>query len=469
MRRQLLMWLLIPLSLLVALDICLSYRSSTQMATEVYDKTLLGSARIIAEQIRYENGAFQVVIPPAALELFQSDSNDRVYYSIIGPSGHLLAGSIDLPNYRQALGYDEYQYFDLPFRGDDVRIVVLSQPIFNMPDQPPVIIAVAQTRHAYEAFIHELWINTIHQQLFILVLTAILVWFGLRRGLTPLTRLQHIVQRRQHNALHPLDMRDVPQELVPLVDAMNDYIARLDEHIASQHRFIAHASHQLRTPLTVLNTQVNYALRSTDISSKDTALHGIHDGIRHATRLVNQLLNLSKAEMADHIQQTHHVDLVVIIQHVMETLAIQAQIKHIDLGVECDESGIIVNDPLSMLHEMLSNLVDNAIRYTPNNGIVTIHATCHQDQVILQVSDNGPGIPAADYDQVFERFYQIRGRQSDGYGLGLAIVREIVQASHGEIQLSSPETHSGLIVTITLPLISSHSSFQHSRSPHLLS
>lgn len=453
LRRQLLTWLLIPLSLLVALDIWLSYRNAHHTATQIYDKTLLGSARIIAEQVHYDNGSFQVIIPPAALELFQSDSDDRVYYSIIAPTGHLLAGSIDLPDYRTQLHHDEYRFFNLPFRGDEVRIVALSQPVFATPDQGPVLIQVAQTRHGYEDLMYELWINTLHQQLLILCLTAVLVWFGLRRGLSPLTRLQHIVQRRQPNTLHPLDMQDVPQELIPLVEAMNDYISRLDEHIAAQHRFIAHASHQLRTPLAVLNTQVNYALRSPDSASKDVALHGIHDGVRHATRLVNQLLNLSKAEMADHIKQTHHVNIVPIIKNVLENLAIQAQSKNIDLGVECQESTLVVNDPLSMLHEMLANLVDNAIRYTPEHGIVTISAEAKNGALLLQVKDNGPGIPVVEYDHVFERFYQIRGRHSDGYGLGLAIVKEIVLAAHGEIHLKTPDEHTGLIVAISLPLI----------------
>lgn len=462
LRRQLLTWLLIPLSLLVALDIWLSYRNAHHTATEIYDKTLLGSARIIAEQVHYDSGSFQVIIPPAALELFQSDTDDRVYYSIIAPTGHLLAGSIDLPDYRPQLHHDEYRFFNLSFRGDDIRVVALSQPIFATPDQGPVLIQVAQTRHGYEDLMYELWINTLHQQLLILGLTAVLVWFGLRRGLSPLTRLQHIVQRRQPNTLHPLDMREVPQELVPLVEAMNDYIARLDEHIAAQHRFIAHASHQLRTPLTVLNTQVNYALRSPDSASKDIALQGIQDGVRHATRLVNQLLNLSKAEMADHIRQTHSVNIVPIIKNVLESLAIQAQSKHIDLGVECEESVLMVNDPLSMLHEMLANLVDNAIRYTPEGGIVTISAAADKATLLLQVKDNGPGIPSVEYDHVFERFYQIRGRHSDGYGLGLAIVKEIVQASQGHIQLETPRDHSGLIVAISLPLIAHQSSLQPS-------
>lgn len=453
LRRQLLIWLLIPLSLLVALDIWLSYRSATAMATKVYDKTLLGSARIIAEQVHYDQGTFQVVIPPAALELFQSDSDDRVYYSIIGPSGHLLAGSIDLPDYRHALGHNEFRFFDLIFRDDEIRVVALSQPIFSSPDKDPVIIEVAQTRHAYQAFIHELWTNTIHQQLLILLLTAVLVWFGLRWGLAPITRLKQIVQRRQPYTLEPLDTNNVPQELVPVVEAMNDYIARLDEHIAAQHRFIAHASHQLRTPLTVLNTQVNYALRSQDIESKDTALHGIHDGVKHATRLVNQLLNLSKAEMADQIAPTHHIDLVTLIKNVLENFALQAQTKNIDLGMECHVATAIVNDPLSMLYEMLANLVDNAIRFAPEQGIITITLSCNTHYAILQVTDNGPGIPSIEYEHIFERFYQVRGRQSDGYGLGLAIVKEIVTAAQGSVILSSPNNHSGLIVTVKLPLI----------------
>jgi two-component system sensor histidine kinase TctE len=452
LRTQLLVWLLAPLALFVAFNSWVAYNNAIQMATVVHDRMLLGSARIIAEQVHYEDEMLQIIIPPAALELFQSDSHDRVYYRITGPNHGLLAGSADLPLLKDPLGSEESTYFDAQFRGEPVRVVAFSQPVFAAPEHGPVLIEVAQTRHSYEVLADRLWQHAVQQQLLILALVGLLGWIGMHRGLAPMMQLRDTVRRRKPNTLEPLDLAPVPHELEPLVQAMNDYVRRLDDHMSAHSRFIANASHQLRTPLTVLNTQVNYGLRSDDIEGKDAALAAINGGVQHGIRLVNQLLMLSTAEVRIGRRLPYsEVNLIAVVRRVLEELATLAQTKHIDLGFDFTEETIAVRDTLAMLDELVSNLVDNALRYTPAGGIVTVSVARRADQVVLRIEDNGPGIPVQEREHVFERFYRLHADLSDGSGLGLAIVREIAAACEAEVTLSAPAAHQGLVVTVVLP------------------
>jgi two-component system sensor histidine kinase TctE len=257
------------------------------------------------------------------------------------------------------------------------------------------------------------------------------------------------MQQRELGALQPLQETEIPAEFAPLVEAINDYIKRLDSHMSAQGIFIANASHQLRTPLTLLNTQVIYARRCADADSKEEALSAIYGTLQHSIRLVNQLLTYSTAEAGiGHPHRKLDVDLADTVKCVLEALATMAQAKNIDLGAEiCEEPAIIQATP-ALIYELIANLVDNAIRYTPANGIVTARVQHQAGRIILSIEDNGPGIPEEERSRVFERFYRLRHDQSDGCGLGLAIVREIAIASHAAIDLSAPQEGTGLIVTV---------------------
>jgi two-component system sensor histidine kinase TctE len=282
-----------------------------------------------------------------------------------------------------------------------------------------------------------------------LALAIVLVWLGLHFGLRPLIRLRDAVLGRQPGVLEPLDPGPMPQELGPLVGAMNEYVRRLDEHMAAHGRFVAYASHQLRTALTVLNTQVSFALRNEDAALRQDALQAIRDGVRHGIRLVNQLLTLFMAEAGAHSQSRQtEVDLAEVVERVLEELAALAQSKNIDLGFEQRGSALVRGLP-SMLHEMVANIVDNAIRYTPPGGTVTAAVVADERRVTLRIEDNGPGIPAEQRERVFERFYRLHDATPGGCGLGLPIVREIAAASLAKVTLSDPPGGRGLVVSVT--------------------
>ncbi|MDQ6766811.1 MAG: sensor histidine kinase N-terminal domain-containing protein, partial [Candidatus Eremiobacteraeota bacterium] len=281
LRAQLLAWLLGPLALYAVISAWFTYGNARETATVVQDRLLLGSARMIAQQVRYDDGAPQAVIPPAALELFQSSTSDRVYYRIASANGALLAGYGELPLPQIPVGVEESVHFDAVFRGEPVRAVAFAQPVFAAPEKGPVLIEVAQTLQSRTALTHQIWAHTVRQQLLILALAVLMVLIGLHRGMRPILKLRERVQRRRPGALVPLDANPVPNELTPLVHAINGYVARLDDYVSAHSRFVANASHQLHTPLTLLNTQVNYGLRSADLSGKDDALRAIHEGVRH--------------------------------------------------------------------------------------------------------------------------------------------------------------------------------------------
>ena len=447
LRLQLLAWLLVPLPALVAINTWLSYRHAAQTATAVQDRMLVGALRIIAEQTYYRAGELHVEVPPAALELFESASDDRVYYRVLSPRGTLLLGYPELASPAAPPRSEEFTHFDATMRGEPVRVAALAHPLIGASDPRPVLIEVAQTLHAKRELAGQIWRQAIQHQIIILALAIALVLLGLRFGLVPLVRLRDAVLERRPGTLEPLDAAAVPQELAPLVQALNEYVRRLDRHVAEHGRFVAYASHQLRTALTVLNTQVTYALSSADAASREDALRAMRDGVRNAIRLVNQLLTLFVAEAARQAgEREAQLDLAPVVKQVLEELAAAAHAKSIDLGFE-QRGSALVRGSAPMLHELVANLIDNAIRYTPDRGVVTAVLEASEARVTLRVEDNGPGIPIEQRERVFERFYRHDAAASGGCGLGLPIVREIAAASGARVALSEPPG-GGLAVSV---------------------
>jgi two-component system sensor histidine kinase TctE len=447
LRRQLLGWLLLPLLPLAALDAWFSYRSATDTATEIFDRMLLGSARIIGEQVRVEDGVAQTYIPPAALELFESVYRDRIYYRIAAADGRLLLGYPELPLPPGALRAEEVSHFDAQFRAEPLRVVAFAQPVFGAPALNPVLIEVGQTLNGPRQLAFAIWSRSVTKHLLLALLLVGLLLLALRRGLAPLLALSEQVRGRTPGSLEPLAGAGVTAELQPLVQSINDYVRRLDEHMSAHSRFIANASHQLRTPLTVLNTQVAFGLREPDAADKDDALRAIQQGVRHGVRVVNQLLAFSVVEAHRRHSAAQITNLADTVREVLEAHAAFAQGRDIDLGCDMPPIALVAGEA-GMLGQLVSNLVDNALRYTPTGGTVT--ATIAQDRAgtTLVVEDNGPGIAVEERERVFERFYRIHNEVSDGCGLGLAIVREIATAMQARVCLYDAAAGHGLAVKV---------------------
>jgi two-component system sensor histidine kinase TctE len=324
------------------------------------------------------------------------------------------------------------------------------QPVVGAPDVASVVVEVAQTLHGRDAFAQQLWTQSMAQQALILGLTAVLVLLGLDRGLRPLLRLRDAVQQREPGALQPLQLPAVAAELAPLVDAINQYAQRLEQAADAQRVFIQNAAHQLRTPLTVLTMQMSWALRAQDEPARLEALAALRDTVQQAVRLVNQLLTLSAAESTAHGAADASVCLDDLVPRVLEDLAGHAQARGIDLGFELDAPCPPVAAQALVAREIVVNLVDNAIRYTPTGGVVTARlGRGANDRVLLTIEDNGPGIAPELRERVFERYFRIDDSDSGGSGLGLPIVREFARRLGAEVALRTPASGVGLAVDVS--------------------
>jgi len=388
--------------------------------------------------------------------LFQAQDQDRIYYRVDIAGGRLLAGYADIPPV-PAANTEFPAYADGTMRGTAMRVVWLEQPVIGSPAATLARVAVAETVNARRVLTHKLWLQSVVPQVLIVLLTMVLMGFALDRGLRPMQSLRDRILARQPGALEPVDVPHLSTELQSLVDALNDYIHRLHAYVEAHDVFIQNAAHQLRTPFALLNTQLNYAARYTDPVERAESLEAAQKTLRAATRLVNQLLALSSAQALDSVlpgDNVAHGVLQAIAQDVLETLAVQAQARQIDLGAEWPEQPpLAVAARLLVVREMLLNLVDNAIRYTPPGGRVTVAITTQENQARVAVSDNGPGIAPELRERAFARFFRLNAHDSQGSGLGLAIVREYALKMGASVQMSDAPGGQGLCVTLCLPLV----------------
>ncbi len=285
----------------------------------------------------------------------------------------------------------------------------------------------------------------------VLPLLGLLIWFTVGRGLSPLERLARDVGRRSPDALEPLPQHGLPKEVRPLVQSLNDLLQRLERALHTQRAFVADAAHELRTPLTALRLQAQVAERASDPAERGEALGNLKQGVERASHLVQQLLTLARAEDLPAKIAPAAVRLDELARDVVAEYTPLAQTRGVDLGLARIEA-VTVAGAAAGLRTLLSNLVDNAVRYTPSPGRVDVAAFHDGALAALEVSDSGPGIPPEERTRVFDRFYRRAGEISDGSGLGLAIVKQIVEHHGGTIALEDAGSAGGLKVAVRLPL-----------------
>ncbi|WP_199543873.1 sensor histidine kinase [Paraburkholderia kururiensis] len=451
LRVRLLWWLLLPLALYVFVTAKTEHDNARHTADLVQDNLLVASARMISGEVEWADGALVVDMPPAAIEVFASPYGDQVFYSVRLEDGRLLAGLPDFPSAtgRVADPATEPQWFDATLRGQRVRAVSLVRLMYDNGATRRVQILVGKTTRSRDAMVEAVWRPQLIRQIEMIVLAVALVCIGLTFELRPLMKVKDDVADRDPMQLAPLRVERLHTELRPIVDAINQCIARLGLQVATQRRFIADAAHQLRTPLTLLGTQLQFARQRRSIEPElSEVLAAMHRSNQSMVGLTNKLLLLAQAESADYSQlASQNVDLSALATEVVEELALLAQTREIDLGVELHGPACVTGHR-ALLAALVSNLAENAIRYTQRGGHVTVTVKRADGRVVLTVCDNGPGIPAEARSRVFEPFYRA-ATDTEGTGLGLAIVREIVQAHRGEIELGAGPDGRGVTVTVT--------------------
>lgn len=305
---------------------------------------------------------------------------------------------------------------------------------------------------------NELGHRIAQDDLYIMLLTfplsGLLIWIIIGRGLDSLDKVAVEVANRAPSHLEPVDLEEIPEEIKPVIDELNKLFFRLKEGFEREKRFAADAAHELRTPLAALKTQAQVALHTNNIEEKNLALQKLIASVNRSTHIVQQLLTMSRlVPEAAHIDGKDEVNLSRLTREILAMLAPAAVEKQIDLEFENEAENLTIYGNLTALGILIRNLVDNSIRYCSENGRIVVRLSKQKNEVMLEVRDNGPGIPAELRARVFERFFRVLGNKSPGSGLGLAIVQQICELHNGRVVLDAPKEGTGLIVRVFLPVM----------------
>ncbi|MBP8271994.1 MAG: sensor histidine kinase N-terminal domain-containing protein [Sphaerotilus sp.] len=429
--------MLTPLLLLWPVSLALTWLVAQGIADKPFDRALVYNVPALAQLVTVNHQRAQFNLPLPATEILRADDADLVYYQVLGGKGEFLSGERDLPlpaEEEKPAAPGEVRMRDDELRGLEVRVAYIWVKL-PLAGAQPALVQVAETREKRKVLATEIIKGVMLPQFVTLPLAVLLVWMALVRGIKPLSQLEERIRARKPDDLSPLDEKTVPLEVAPLVSSVNDLLTRLKESIATQKRFLADAAHQLKTPLAGLRMQADLALREG--SSEEDLKHSLmqigRSSVR-ATHTVNQLLALARAEAGGTALSRLPCDMAQLTMEVVQDSVPRALEKRIDLGYDGatpGAAGVMLSGNPTLLKELVRNLVDNAMNYTPSTdarpGVITARVLTDPfgQVLVLQVEDNGPGIPESERELVFQPFYRVLGTNVDGSGLGLPIVLEI--------------------------------------------
>ena len=447
LRGRLLKALLPPVAVLLTLGAVAEYFLALEPASEAYDQALVDVGIALSERIRGAGDEISFDLPGAAEQVLRTDRFDSIYYHVRRPDGTALAGDPGLPPIPAGLqAEDGVIAYDSEYAGRSIRVVALLAPCGGRI----CTVQVAETTIKRRALARNIVLSSLVPELLITLMTLAIVWFGVKRGLEPLEDLSAEIRARSARDLHPIDPGHAPQEAQPLVGALNQLFGQVAESSANQQRFLANAAHQLRTPLAGLQAHTEIALSEEIPAPHRAQLEQVHRATIRTARLATQLLALARAEPGGYRGDGFSaVNLRAVVEDTADEWVHRALAKEIDLGFELADASV-QGDAL-LLREALVNLIHNAVEYTPAGGRVTVRTGLRNDRPFLQVEDDGPGIPAAEREQVLERFYRVQGTSGTGSGLGLSIVREIATAHRAQIAIGAGEKGRGCRVELTFP------------------
>jgi len=441
-RRWLLIFLLSSAMLMMSCAAVVTYWVAQHLANSAYDRALLDPALDIADNVRLGTSGAHVDLPEKALEALTYDQVDKVIFQVRSGENGIIDGVPDLPPPPE-FDPGQHLFFDGNYHGANIRVAALRSP-------SGIVVQVGETLHKRNRLVGEILVAELVATALIALGLIALAWYGVTRGLLPFERLRRELLARTPSDLRPLTEASSPIEIAPVIIAFNQLLGHLREANTMQKRFLTNAAHQLRTPLAGLQMHLELLFRRELPTDVRTELERIHGATLRATRLATQLLALANAESAPQRgRERRGIDLLTVASAAARYWAPRAFELKIDLGFSL-EHAVILGDSL-LLAELVDNLIDNALRYTPAGGRVTVATGYDRDRPHLSVEDTGPGIAPAERNKVFERFYRITGTQGEGSGLGLAIVREVADGHGATVEIGACNEHGGTRVRITFP------------------
>ena len=458
LRRYLLLGILLPVLALIVLNGVSLYRTALAALNTAYDRTLLASAKEIGEQLDVEgydeNADLRATVPYAALDTFESDNRTRMFYRVSNLHGELVSGFADLPAWHGSIpSRPPYaalvQFYDDRFRGDDVRVAALLQPVATPRGRGMAVVQVAETLELRRSAARQILLDALWRQGLLVLVIALVVVVVVERAIRPVRGLSDELQARPEGDLTPIEAPRAPRELQPLVQATNAVMRRLADLLEHQQVFVRDAAHQLRTPLAVLKTQVQSALHG-DVAPQQ-ALAELNATVDRATALANQMLSLAKVEQMRQQDVPAPCDLAQVAREVALDLSPLVAERDLDFAIATEPAPVQAHD--WMLRELTRNLLHNAVRHSPMGAPLSVRVAREGRWCSLTVSDAGPGIDAALRQRLFQPFAS--GDVRAGSGLGLAICQRIVLALGGTLALDNRTDDvrpAGLDATARLPL-----------------
>lgn len=464
-RGRLLRWLL-PLLLAIELvSSLIAYRGALVPVEAAFDQALVDAALAVSAHLQTVDGRLRLDLSEQSIAVLRADSRDQVFFRVIDPRGVTLAGDADLdgPSARGGRGILErprrdgpmYRFFDSTFEDEPIRGV--SFPVVTTDGTATVL--VAETIRKRVDARNELIVSRVVEDLGVFAVLLAAVWLAVGAVLRPVERLAQQVRERSANDLQPLSGENAPSEVVPLVQSLNRLFGKIVATQAGQRRFIENAAHQLRTPLAGLKGQVDLAIAEARAQRPQTdrdapsRLVAVGEATSRVIHLTNQLLTLARSDRPTHDAASRQVvRLPELVDSVIAAQLDAALEREQDLGAETAPAMLRAVE--WELREMLANLVDNAIRYTPAGGNITVR--CGVDSTHapwLEVQDTGPGIPEPERERVFERFYRIPSAPPGGSGLGLAIVHEIARLHDARVDIRGAGASGGTLIRVTFPAL----------------
>jgi two-component system sensor histidine kinase TctE len=442
--RRLLLLLLPPLTLLMLVGGFADYRASMFFMRTAYDQSLADAAFAQAALVKVTAGRIYVQLPPQAQSSVHTNRAETFFYSIWGPDHLLVAGNPQLPG--ALAGEGNPSYADAWLGRERIRVVT-----YRMPTEAGVAtINVGETTNRRDVARHFILTSTWLVDFILIDATLVMVLIGVRYGLRPLVAVRGQIEARSPRELRPLETAAVPTEVRPLVDALNGLFEVLREAARSQRQFVADAAHQLRTPIAGLLGHLELLTQDPAAQGLESHLATLRDGVSRVAHSANQLLALARAEPSANLaDRFENIELQPLIERVIERNIDRSVKARLDLGADVDPAS--VTGSAWLIEDLLGNLVDNALNYTPAGGRVTVRCGGGASDPYLEVEDDGPGIPEAERGRVRQRFYRLPGSQGHGCGLGLAIVEEICRLHRADVTIDSGAGGRGTRIRVQFP------------------
>lgn len=448
LRRRLIAWLLVATALIGLLALADTWREALRTAQGVSDRVLVGSALAIAERVTVdEEGGLEVDLPYSSLEMLASTAQDKVFYRVDGPVGSFLTGYADLAVVPAPAG--GVAFADGVFGNVGIRSATLLREVSTGERSIPFSVTVAESTRARGALARAILLRSALRLAVLIAGVAGIVWVAVTLALRPLDRLGAMIAERSPDDLRAVTA-DTPEEVEALVAAINSFMARLDGALGALRNFTGNASHQLRTPLAVVRTQLALVGRSASPEALEAATAKARAALERAERVLAQLLVLARVDAASALRS---VDVVAVAKELTAEMVPQALAREIDLGYEGEAGGMAEAEPV-LLAELLKNLLDNALAYAGAGAVVTVRVRAAGGAVVLEVEDDGPGLPEAVMarleDGRRDRMLRAGGGPDSGYGLGLGITAEIAALFGAALELRRGAGGRGLLASVAL-------------------